>query len=209
MIASASARTCKNKNTCKNGGQCNEVVTIEDDDGGATSFVPAGFECICKAGYTGKRCEYVDSPHNWISFGEKDYLYVESPKLKFGAAQKACELAGGNLATINSVELEELVANMVPDNKKQNGRWIGLKRNKVGKFFWESGNVELDRHDYSAWFPGNPGINVDQCVIQDTKGTVGWLTAKCKDERSYVCEKDTVSVASKKRRNRRRRPKVI
>jgi hypothetical protein len=49
LAALADARSCKNPNTCRNGGEC------------ITPKSGKGFECLCAAGFTGERCEFGES----------------------------------------------------------------------------------------------------------------------------------------------------
>lgn len=46
MVAGTMARSCRNPNTCRNNGEC------------VTPKSGKGFNCLCAAGYKGKRCEH-------------------------------------------------------------------------------------------------------------------------------------------------------
>jgi hypothetical protein len=202
VFAGVSARSCNSRNTCKNSGTCVPVFTRNEE----TEEVKESFKCVCAAGYTGKRCELVVTPQNWVRHGSCQYLAVEAPILTYGKASYACKRHGAYLANIMDDAEDAVVASLF--DKASAGRWIGLKQKKAGQeFYSDSDNSVLDQgNDYSAWFAGEPGASGERCVIQDTRdGVVGWSTAKCQKERKYVCKKCDTDVAAKKRRRRRRR----
>ena len=194
-VGLAAARSCKNRNTCFHG----DCIDIDNEP---------GFRCECAAGYTGKRCEIVQTPQNWIEYNDGcEYLAVQQPVLKWGDAEEACKRSGARLAKIDSEELNTFLGLIQPDDRNEVERWIGLKRNKLNEFFWSDGTA-LDRQHYQGWFPNQPGAADEslQCVQAETiDGVTGWQPTKCKEEQRYICQRCPSTTVSKKRRRRRRR----
>eukprot|EP00049_Salpingoeca_infusionum_P009377 m.156308 g.156308 ORF g.156308 m.156308 type:complete len:251 (-) comp14320_c1_seq1:603-1355(-) len=202
MLATAAARSCDNRNTCQNGAQCIRTYADPTDLNSKQSF-----KCICAAGYSGDRCEYLESPQNWVREGECEYMFVSSPVATYGDAARACELAGGNLAQVSSAAVDAKINLIVPDGKQGVGRWIGLKRAKPHLGFkWERDNTMLERTSYQNWLPRQPAVNEELCTIQDIQnGVLGWATHLCKDKKRYVCQRCDSAITAKKSKTRRRR----
>eukprot|EP00049_Salpingoeca_infusionum_P017746 m.354192 g.354192 ORF g.354192 m.354192 type:complete len:211 (+) comp16948_c0_seq1:350-982(+) len=197
-IAMASARSCKSRNTCKNNGLCKDVV--RDDDPSRLTF-----KCECAAGFGGERCENVVTPQNWAKIGDCEYFAVKQPVLSYGDANAACARQGGVLARFTDSTIENKVASLISEDEQAIGRWIGLKRNKVGVFGWEDGTA-FDHAGYTNWFPTYPGRDNEQCVLQDYRdGAIGWATHKCREEKRYICQRCPTTATKTKRRRRRRR----
>jgi hypothetical protein len=102
-------------------------------------------------------CKEKTPPNTVAEFeGENSRFAVVNETLDWNAAKKACEEAGGHLATITSqAEQDEIVALLasLDDENKRNSYFLGgVDLDKTGEFTWVTG----ESFDYFYWKMNEP-----------------------------------------------------
>ena len=93
-------------------------------------------------------------------------------------AKAACETMGGYLASISSVEENQLIRQNITATA-----WIGAWQGGLdSSVIWEAPALWCQ----SLWRNGEPNSNTEDCVELHTDGT--WNDGGCGNQRPYVCE---------------------
>lgn len=153
----------------ESGEECDDGDADETD--GCTSECQTGAVCTADALPGGDRFE-VDpaTAHCYVSF--------DDDQTTFGAAQTACENAGGHLVAITSSVEQSIVESVW--NGAQNP-WIGASDVDVeGSFGW----VTSESFVYTNWLSGEPdddsgGDGLGDCVALAPGGGGAWLDTNC------------------------------
>ncbi|KAM3832793.1 snaclec A15 [Vipera latastei] len=128
-----------------------------------------------------------DCPSGWSAYDQHCYKAFDEPK-RSGDAEKFCteQANGGHLASIESVEEAEFVAQLVSENIKTSADyvWIGL---------W---NQRKAQYCISKWTDGSSVIykNVIERFIKNCFGLEKqtnyrtWFNLRCGDDYPFVCK---------------------
>ncbi|XP_038065741.1 fibropellin-3-like [Patiria miniata] len=170
--------SCDDK-PCQNSGVC------ETDGTG-------GYQCKCKAGYTGKTCQednYCQS--GWNHYGDfcyrfsDEYLHFDDRHTWQGALAR-CQSDGANLVSIHSKDESNFIFDHMGYSR---GRfWIGLTDQEREGFFKWSDGTKLDFINWSPRIPDNAG-NEDCAHIDSVYFGSQWSDVWCGQIYGYVCKK--------------------
>ena len=90
------------------------------------------------------------------------YTMVESSTFSWNEAEAACTFAGGHLASIDSLEENEELLNMLPEGSDW---WIGYYYNVTrGHWAWSDGSAN---QSYTGWAENNPKMNTVQYLCAE------------------------------------------
>eukprot|EP00795_Rhopilema_esculentum_P011952 gene11952-2527_t len=140
---------------------------------------------------TEKVFSYIECDVLWRRYetGESPICFRLIAKYKtWMDAQKECQLEGGELASVTSVEEQEFIMNEV---KLCGFTWLGLNdRSQEGSFVWTDGS----NNSYSNWKENQAYDEVqrhyEDCVAMDPEGN--WYTFSCQDRFYFLCKKTLV-----------------
>uniref|UniRef100_A0A8D0GKR9 C-type lectin domain-containing protein n=1 Tax=Sphenodon punctatus TaxID=8508 RepID=A0A8D0GKR9_SPHPU len=129
-------------------------------------------------------------PEHWLLFHNKCFRMFDSSEegKNWIDARSACQAFGGNLATINSKEVQAFLTVLLRNISTDT--WVGLNdKNVRWRFLWTDGSGL----DYTNWATGFP-LYGGNCVVM-TKKSINqagqWKNTKCDYTKSYVCQKST------------------
>ncbi|XP_069504437.1 macrophage mannose receptor 1-like [Ambystoma mexicanum] len=138
-------------------------------------------------------------PSNWLSHKKRCYKISGDGEIEvrsWSAARQQCINQGGNLATINSDDVQDFLLYHL--NDMQVGVWIGFNDiNFETKFLWTDGSGVY----YTNWAKGAPNGRLyftnqeigGDCVSIQTGNTLvagTWIDEGCQKERAYICQLD-------------------
>ncbi|XP_048067217.1 early activation antigen CD69 [Megalobrama amblycephala] len=123
----------------------------------------------------------------WVSYKNTCYLLVNVYET-WELSQSFCHNHGAHLMVVNSEEELEFISRVV---QKQTDYWIGLKRDKMGKWSWVNGD---DYHSAPYFWDENQPSHrgMESCV--HLKGTDSVRRkplhdADCHSEHYHICER--------------------
>ncbi|XP_061828168.1 galactose-specific lectin nattectin-like [Nerophis lumbriciformis] len=128
-------------------------------------------------------------PTNWTRLDCRCFIYQATP-VTFAAAEEACQVIGGNLASIrNSLEdtlayqlVKDANSGAIPDT------WIGLFDSvEEGNFLWVDGSKSSFRN-FRSDQPDDFGTAEDCVEIHRVEER--WNDDGCGDLNPYICSKD-------------------
>jgi len=143
--------------TVTNGNiSCMDTITINvlnpQINNGQDTTICKG-ESICLSAYTANVINHVDSIANYTYIGKlNNHLYYRSNyQTDWQSAKIACQLKGGHLATISSVEENNLLFNYCNNYSQQT--WMGYTDEIIeGNWKWVNGEINC----FTNWAPGEP-----------------------------------------------------
>ncbi|XP_039519386.1 early activation antigen CD69 [Pimephales promelas] len=122
----------------------------------------------------------------WVSYKNTCYLLVNVYGT-WETSQSFCRNNGAHLMVVNSEEELEFISRTV---QKQPDYWIGLKRDKSGKWSWANGDdYHSAPHFWDENQPAHGGL--ESCVhLKGTETVRRKLLhdADCYSERYFICE---------------------
>ncbi|KAL1269580.1 hypothetical protein QQF64_031869 [Cirrhinus molitorella] len=123
----------------------------------------------------------------WVSYKNTCYL-IMSVNRTWELSEALCHIHGAHLMVVNNEEELEFISRVV---QKRTDYWIGLKRNKMGQWFWVNGdNYNLTPH---FWDENQPAYwDMESCVHfkgSDTARQKLMHDADCHSERYHICER--------------------
>lgn len=127
-------------------------------------------------------CSYTSE--KWHDVGGKYcYMINLNAKLKWHEALCLCKQEGGSLASIHSIEEQNVILHyMQHHDMADRPLFIGLARDRSGTFVWSDGSP----YDYTNWNGRQPSDDTKQCVEMNT-GTGKWNDAHCHSQTGYIC----------------------
>ncbi|XP_073715679.1 macrophage mannose receptor 1-like isoform X2 [Misgurnus anguillicaudatus] len=138
-------------------------------------------------------------PPEWTLFKGKCYNFFDK-KMKWHKARDHCISHGGNLVSIRSHTEQSFLTMLML--RSTDDVWIGLNDiNKEMRFVWTDGKGVK----YTNWLKGYPwfgfykereGTDCGVMVKHPEKSTGTWKVRDCKDERGFVCKRNTDSQLS-------------
>jgi hypothetical protein len=170
----------------------------------------AEFHYICEMADMVAPLPATRCPRGYISYRAHCYYFAHYPA-SWEDASSTCNSLGGALATINSQEEDDFIANHLSTELTGNlDYWIGLNDvdtgENIGPFSWADGETTYtEGNSYSHWLTGEPnnaanGLGRGDCVrICPAGESWGYATAGgcpggywgdflCDYELPYVCE---------------------
>ncbi|XP_021363194.1 uncharacterized protein LOC110456661, partial [Mizuhopecten yessoensis] len=121
---------------------------------------------------------------NWT--GYKDMCYFLMLDLQTWAeAQHQCKVMGGDVATVNSQAVQDLLFSLINEKNSQD-IWIGLTDTvEEAVFEWSAGEPVM----YTNWNANQPQspTNVDEDCVSMSNSTGGWQDEDCYSHKQYMC----------------------
>jgi len=156
-------------------GDENCVVLREDDEGWADY-----------------KCDYHKVNASLCGLGGDKYtlLNLEAPKNTWGDAERRCQDMNGHLVTIDSVEQNTKLLELMRQ-KKVGWAWIGLNdKDKEGNWNWVHVEPKWFNWGTNSGYPYDPESNGgrgENCVLL-RKWDKSWADYGCQKKYSYFCE---------------------
>ncbi|XP_078118846.1 galactose-specific lectin nattectin-like isoform X1 [Sander vitreus] len=132
-------------------------------------------------------------PPDWTQFGSRCFAFYIQTKT-WSDAETFCQIAGGNLASIQSAEEHAFLKDFINQvTGTQRTSWIGgTDAVKEGTWLWTDGS----KFNYKTWNAGEPnGSGGENCLTMNWGGalsTANWNDWACTNQAAFVCSKKSV-----------------
>ncbi|KAK3095712.1 hypothetical protein FSP39_017933 [Pinctada imbricata] len=144
------------------------------------------FNYICRATQSTDDTDYYMGCKGWSRAGHKCFKFFDNPKSTWASARQHCQVAGGDLLRVDSVDEKRWMEWQMSTNDHASYYWTGLNDQAVeGNFRWTDGSpVKLSNIRWNSE-PNNWFGNEDCAVILND---AVWSDGECSLPTNYICE---------------------